>query len=70
MTFFPNADTSPLETHIDQFVYKLYGLTEEEIAVVEGAGEKKPIASKPERSRCAHATAAAVVADEDDEELE
>ena len=34
----PNADTSILEKEIDQLVYKLYGLTEEEIAVVEGKG--------------------------------
>jgi adenine-specific DNA-methyltransferase len=32
----PNADTSALEREIDQLVYQLYGLTEEEIAVVEG----------------------------------
>ena len=31
-----NADTSALEREIDQLVYKLYGLTEEEIKVVEG----------------------------------
>ncbi len=30
------ADTSELETKIDQMVYKLYGLTNEEIAIVEG----------------------------------
>ena len=38
------ADTSDLEAKIDALVYKLYGLTEEEIAVVEqasGSGEKK-----------------------------
>ena len=32
----PAADTSVLEKQIDQLVYKLYGLTEEEIAIVEG----------------------------------
>jgi hypothetical protein len=32
----PNADTSPLEREIDQQVYALYGLTPEEIAIVEG----------------------------------
>ncbi|MXY92049.1 MAG: N-6 DNA methylase [Caldilineaceae bacterium SB0664_bin_27] len=32
----PFADTSALEVQIDQLVYKLYGLTDEEIAVVEG----------------------------------
>jgi|WetSurMetagenome_2_1015567.scaffolds.fasta_scaffold11626_3 adenine-specific DNA-methyltransferase len=31
----PSADTSPLEKEIDQLVYKLYGLTEEEIKIVE-----------------------------------
>ena len=39
-----DADTSALEAKIDALVYKLYGLTEEEIAVVEqasGSGEKK-----------------------------
>lgn len=30
-----SADTSSLESEIDQLVYKLYGLTEEEIAIVE-----------------------------------
>jgi adenine-specific DNA-methyltransferase len=30
------ADTSELEKAIDQLVYKLYGLTEEEIKIVEG----------------------------------
>ena len=33
----PTADTSSLESEIDQLVYELYGLTEEEIGVVEGA---------------------------------
>jgi adenine-specific DNA-methyltransferase len=31
-----NADVSALEKEIDQIVYRLYGLTEEEIGVVEG----------------------------------
>ena len=31
----PSADTNKLEAEIDQLVYALYGLTEEEIAVVE-----------------------------------
>ena len=31
----PVADTSELEKQIDQLVYKLYGLTEEEIKIVE-----------------------------------
>jgi adenine-specific DNA-methyltransferase len=33
----PSADTTLLESQIDQLVYELYGLTEEEIAIVEGA---------------------------------
>ena len=36
-----NADTSALESEIDQFVYKLYGLTDDEIAIVEGRNENK-----------------------------
>jgi methylase of polypeptide subunit release factors len=32
----PNADTSHLEREIDQLVYRLYDLTEEEINVIEG----------------------------------
>ncbi len=30
----PNADTSALEHQIDKMVYKLYGLTDDEIAIV------------------------------------
>jgi adenine-specific DNA-methyltransferase len=36
----PAADTSALEREIDRLVYELYGLTEEEIAIVEGAAGK------------------------------
>lgn len=32
----PGTDTSPWEREIDQLVYKLYGLTEEEVGIVEG----------------------------------
>ena len=32
----PSADTSDLERQIDALVYKLYGLSKDEIAVVEG----------------------------------
>jgi hypothetical protein len=32
----PKADTTALEKEIDQLVYQLYGLTEEEIKIVEG----------------------------------
>jgi adenine-specific DNA-methyltransferase len=31
----PNSDTTDLENQIDQLVYQLYGLTEEEIKIVE-----------------------------------
>jgi hypothetical protein len=34
----PSADTTELENQIDQLVYQLYGLTEEEIKMVEGKG--------------------------------
>ena len=34
--FNPSADTSALESEIDRLVYQLYGLTEEEIKIVEG----------------------------------
>jgi len=30
-----NADTSALEKQIDEMVYKLYGLTEDEIKIIE-----------------------------------
>ncbi|MBK9934275.1 MAG: class I SAM-dependent DNA methyltransferase [Cytophagaceae bacterium] len=33
----PTADTTALEAEIDRMVYELYGLTEEEIALVEGS---------------------------------
>jgi hypothetical protein len=33
----PTADTTSLEQEIDQIVYELYGLTEEEIEIVEGS---------------------------------
>ena len=36
-----NADTSELEKAIDDLVYQLYGLTEEEIKIVEGANDRK-----------------------------
>ena len=45
----PSADTSALEREIDEIVYRLYGLTPDEIALVEGqepgkAGAKKAAA--------------------------
>ena len=66
----PSADTSALEARIDQLVYKLYGLTEEEIAVVEGTGEKKPPVPKSERPRRIAKPAEVVQTEDDDEELE
>ena len=33
----PEADASELEAEIDKLVYELYGLTEEEIEIVEGS---------------------------------
>jgi hypothetical protein len=33
---YPSDDTSVLEAEIDRLVYELYGLTEEEISIVEG----------------------------------
>jgi hypothetical protein len=36
------ADTSALEREIDALVYRLYGLTEEEIKVVENSGSRNP----------------------------
>ena len=35
----PKADTTALEAEIDQLVYQLYGLTDEEIAIIEKANE-------------------------------
>ena len=35
----PDADTGPLEREIDQQVYALYGLTPEEIKIVEEASK-------------------------------
>ena len=33
----PKTDATHLETEIDQLVYKLYGLTEEEISIMESS---------------------------------
>ena len=68
----PAANTSALEAEIDQLVYKLYGLTDEEIAVVEGRGE---INVKSEESRTIRASAnrrnaTAVETSQEEEELE
>ena len=37
----PNADVSVLEVEIDQLVYSLYGLTREEIAIIEDSRQEK-----------------------------
>ena len=34
----PAADTAELENQIDQTVYNLYGLTDEEVAIIENGG--------------------------------
>jgi hypothetical protein len=47
----PNADTSALEAEIDQLVYKLYGLTDEEIAIVEGRGGEDGAGAAPSGAR-------------------
>ena len=39
----PKADTTALEKEIDQLVYQLYGLTEEEIKIVEGGKWQRKI---------------------------
>lgn len=66
------ADTSALEAEIDRLVYKLYGLTEEEIAIVEGTSAKKePEVSKTKLPRRAKKQSAAVEEPhEEEEELE
>ncbi len=39
MRTFPDGDVLSLENEIDRVVYSLYGLTAEEIAIVEGKNE-------------------------------
>ena len=67
-----NKDSSALESEIDQLVYKLYGLTDEEIAVVEGRGESnlKSEESRTVRASANRRNATAVVASQEEEELE
>ena len=36
----PEADTTRLEKQIDRMVYAIYGLADEEIAIVEKSGKK------------------------------
>ena len=68
------VDMSALESEIDQLVYKLYGLTDEEIAIVEGKRETKqeprdkPPAASPRRRR--QSSTPATPAPTDDEVLE
>lgn len=45
----PSADTSKQEAEIDKLVYELYGLTDEEIAIVEGTSATTS-AAKPEKT--------------------
>ena len=68
----PVADTSGLEAEIDQLVYKLYGLTDEEIAVVEGRGESnvKSEVSRTVRASAKGRNATVPETPTDDEELE
>ena len=73
----PSADTTALESEIDALVYKLYGLTDEEIAVVEGrdkAGQQVaiPDSQSPATSPRKRGRVAAVEeqAADDDEVLE
>lgn len=58
----PEADTSALEREIDEMVYKLYGLTDEEIKIVEGSvpdksnensGRSQKLKPRPEKARSA-----------------
>ncbi len=46
-----NADTKELEDKIDCLVYKLYGLTDEEIAIVEGGKKSKKAKVKSKNAR-------------------
>ena len=39
--FAPNTDTTILEHEIDQLVYQIYGLTEEEIVIIEESCKQK-----------------------------
>ena len=71
------ADMSALESEIDQLVYKLYGLTNDEIAIVEGRNETKQepqggTARRPAASsrRRRQATTPPTPAPTDDEVLE
>ena len=43
----PSSDTSEMELEIDRQVYNLYGLTKEEIAIVEGRAGGHPAGAAP-----------------------
>jgi len=64
------ADTSALESQIDQLVYKLYGLTEDEIAIVEGRDKPAAEPQAKKQRRAKRPVATETLADEDDEVLE
>ena len=69
------ADTSELESEIDALVYRLYGLTDDEIAVVEGRNNPAPQPSAaqspaPAARKAPRATAKAVEGEDDEEVLE
>ena len=56
-----NADTSALESEIDAFVYKLYGITDEkEIAIIEGRDGKNGGTKMPAQSDAHHGGAVGV----------
>ena len=70
----PAADTSALESEIDALVYQLYGLTEEEIKVVEGkdkAAQEAAVtaAAAPAPSRKRSRAAKQAEADEEEDEV-
>jgi len=46
-----NKDTSELEAQVDQMIYELYGLSEEEVALVEGYNISKRSYEIPETSK-------------------
>ena len=70
----PAADTLALESEIDALVYQLYGLTEEEIKVVEGrdkAAQEAAVtaAAVPAPSRKRSRPAKQAVSDEEEDEV-
>ena len=70
-----NADISALESEIDQLVYKLYGLTDDEIAIVEGksgTNQEPQNAATPRPSSSRRRKQSVVVTEttDDDEVLE